>query len=133
MSQVNTKEQDDPNTQSSWLYRTLFCGEKCDIKKDLKYPIIWRSAYVYRQGETVGRKSIKEVILKVCDARMDSHSEQVRVRLTGIPSDLHAEDIRYHVDCRTTFIPPSSIEAAAACEKMLANAEPIDAAFLCYQ
>ena len=88
------------------LQNCLFCGEKCDIKKDPKHPTRWRSAYVCREGETVGKKTIKEAILEVCDARMDRQSQQVRVRLAGVPSDLHAADIRYHVDCRTTFMAP---------------------------
>ena len=45
--------------------------------------------------------------------RRDAQSEQVRVRMAGILTDLHAADVRYHVDCRASFMCPRSIQAAS--------------------
>ena len=41
-----------------------------------------------------GKKSFKEVLLSVCDNRSDVQSDEVRVRLAGASSDLHAADAR---------------------------------------
>ena len=44
----------------------------------------------------VKRQPFKEVILKVCDARNDVLSDQVKITEQGAVSDLHAADARYH-------------------------------------
>ena len=35
------------------------------------------------------------------------------MRIAGILTDLHAADVRYHVDCRASFMCPRSIQAAS--------------------
>lgn len=40
------------------------------------------------------RKSFKEVLLETCDNRKDILGDQVRLRLEGAISDLHAADAR---------------------------------------
>ena len=54
----------------------------------------------------------KEEILEACEKRKDTQSEQIRMRMGGILTDLHAADVRYHVDCKATFLSPRSVEAA---------------------
>ena len=41
-----------------------------------------------------GKKSFKEVLLSICDKRSDVQSDEVRVRIAGALSDLHAVDAR---------------------------------------
>jgi len=71
-----------------------------------------------------GKKSLKEFILKVCDQRKDNVGEQVRFRVEGTLSDLHAADARYHVDCMTNFTSPNSIAAAQNANKVNVNEDP---------
>ena len=71
-----------------------------------------------------GKKSFKESILKVCDQRKDHVAEQVRFRVEGALSDLHAADARYHVDCMTSFMSANSIAAAQNASKVNVNEDP---------
>ena len=71
-----------------------------------------------------GKKSFKEFILKVCDQRKDNVAEQVRFRVEGALSDLHAADACYHVDCMAIFMSPNSIAAAQNASKVNVNEDP---------
>ena len=95
-----------------FLQHCLFCGEKSDVVKDPKHPGRWRPAYSCREGETFGNKGLREATLEACEVRKDTQSEQIRVRMGGVLTDLHAADVRYHVDCKATFLSPKSIKAA---------------------
>ena len=53
-----------------------------------------------------GKKAFKQSILEVCAKRSDEIADQVRIRIEGALSDLHAADARYHVDCMTSFMSP---------------------------
>jgi len=53
--------------------------------------------------ETVSRVAI----LKACETRKDTHYEQIKVRLGGVLTDLHAIDVEYHVDCKAIFLSPN--------------------------
>ena len=89
---------------------------------DPKNPSRWRPAYLCRETDVPGRKNLKEEILKVCDRRQDNHAEQVRFRVAGIPTDLHAADVRYHVDCKVRFMAYKSVQyAEAAAEQERSN------------
>lgn len=55
---------------------------------------------------------MKEEILDKCDERNEIWASEVRARISGAVSDLHAADTRYHVDCRTKFMSPKSKTAA---------------------
>ncbi|KAJ8018705.1 hypothetical protein HOLleu_43161 [Holothuria leucospilota] len=90
----------------------LYCGEECKLTKDPKNPSRWRAAFVCRQVEKRGHKSLKEEILDKCDERKDKWASEVRVRLGGAVSDLHAADARYHVDCRAKFTSRNTTAAA---------------------
>lgn len=57
-------------------------------------------------------QSLKEEILHKCDERNDKWASEVRLRVAGAVSDLHAADARYHVDCRTRFTSQRSVSAA---------------------
>ena len=59
-----------------------------------------------------GQKSFKQSILDICTQRNDEIAHQVRIRIEGAVSDLHAADARYHVDCMANFMSPKSIFAA---------------------
>ena len=104
------RRSEQPNF--SFLQNCLFCGELCVTMKDPKHPGRWRPAYVCREGERFGNKGLKEAILETCDKRKDIQSEQIRVRMAGVLTDLHAADVRYHVDCKATFLSSKSIQAA---------------------
>ena len=65
------------------------------------------------KGEIFGNSGLKEAIYEACEQRKDSQSEQVRVRMAGVLTDLHAADVRYHVDCRASFMCSRSIQAAS--------------------
>ena len=95
-----------------FLQHCVFCGEKCDVIKDQKNPARWRPAYVCRQGETFENRGLKDAILDVCEKRKDTQSEQIRLRIGGVLTDLHAADVQYHVDCKATFMSTKSIQAA---------------------
>ena len=103
----------------------IFCGESCTIEKDKKHLDRWRRAVLCRTAyASPGKKSFKESILKVCDQRKDNVEEQVRFRVEGALSDLHAADARYHVDCMTNFMSPNSIAAAQNASKVNVNKDP---------
>ena len=81
--------------------------------------MLCRTAYA-----SPGKKSFKEFILKVCDQRKDNVAEQVRFRVEGALSDLHAADACYHVDCMAIFMSPNSIAAAQNASKVNVNEDP---------
>ena len=80
--------------------------------RDSKHPKRWRPTYFFREGKTFGNSGLKEAIYEACDLRGDSQSEQVRVRMAGVLIDPHSADVRYHVDCRASFMCSRSIQAA---------------------
>ena len=88
-----------------FLQHCLFCGEKCAVAR---HPDRWRPAYVCREGESFGNRGLREAIFEVCEKMNDTQSEQVRVRMGGVLTDLHAADVRHHVDCKATFMSPKS-------------------------
>ncbi len=64
---------------------------------------------VLPKGESRG---LKEAIYETCGKRTDIQSDQILVRMAGVLTDLHAADVRYHVDCKATFLSPKSIQAS---------------------
>lgn len=98
-----TRRSELPNF--SFLQNCIFCGDDCAVEKDPKNPSRWRPAYICRQVERIGHiKSLKQEILDKCDERNDEWASQVRIRVAGAVSDLHAADARYHIDCRVNFM-----------------------------
>ena len=78
----------------------LFCGERCiPLASCSKHPDRWRKVVQCQTAD-----DFKQKILNVCDIRNDSQAEEVRVRVNGAVSDLHAADGQYHDDCYKKFI-----------------------------
>ena len=124
-SQPPTKQRRSAVQGFSFKSQCIFCGESCTIEKDKKHPDRWRRAVQCRTAyASPGKKSFKESILRVCDQRKDNVTEQVRFRVEGALSDLHAADARYHVDCMTNFMSPNSIAAAENASTVNVNEDP---------
>ena len=56
---------------------------------------------------------MKDAIIEVCGKSNDYQTGQVRVRMTGVLTGLHAADVRYHVGCKVSFMCPRSVHAAS--------------------
>lgn len=98
-----------------FLHHCIFCGFPCNIEKDPKHPDRWRRAVLCRTADRgSGAKSFKDLILETCDTRNDGWASEVRVRVMGALSDLHAADARYHVDCMSKFLGERSVKYAFA-------------------
>ena len=65
------------------------------------------------------------MILNVCESRNDEWASYVKIRIQGAVSDLHAADAWYHEDCKSSFMAPRSVRAAAG------GTKPEDTAFQC--
>ncbi|KAK4328552.1 hypothetical protein Pmani_001029 [Petrolisthes manimaculis] len=72
------------------------CDEKC-LPLDPRHPDKWRKVYQCRTTE-----DYKQKILLNCDEHNDDLANEVRVRLSGVVTDLHAADVQYHneEECR---------------------------------
>ena len=111
----------------SFQHQCLFCGDRCDVEKNIKNPSRWRPAYVCREiGTEAGKASLKESIINACNTRNDAWGEKVRRRVEGALSDLHAADARYHVDCRLHFLSQKYVTLAAS---NVSGTEDVDEAF----
>jgi len=99
-------------TKFSFLQHCIYCEEECEVKKKPKHPARWKPAYVCTRYATVRKKSLKLEIFEKCDERNDPWGSQVRVRVAGAVSDLHATDARYHKSCRSKFMSPKPISGA---------------------
>lgn len=109
-----TRRQSSACGMFDLLQDCLFCGEKCELKKDSKNPSRWRAAYKFRQILSPDRKTTqKESILDTCSVRNDDLAEKVRLRIHGIVGDLHAAEARYHTDCRANFMSLHHVTLAA--------------------
>ena len=93
------------------------------MEKDPKNPARWKPAYLCREIERKGDKSLKQYLLEACDYRDDEWATTVRVRIQGAISDLHAADARYHVSCRCKFTAQRSLTCAAG---STSNSEAVD-------
>jgi hypothetical protein len=109
----------------SFKENCLFCGDWCEIEKDKKHPDRWKRAVLCRTAYAGPHKrSFKKSVLEVCTQRNDDIANQVRVRIEGALSDLHAADARYHVNCMTSFMSHNSISAAKNVSKENKNTDP---------
>ena len=106
----------------------LICGEKCCPKPDPKHPNRWgrviQCRTVYRGPD---QSTFKDVIIDACDLRNDDWGQQVRLRIEGTVSDLHAADTQYHKDCMSSFRGPRNVKSSAAQENEMSQ----DEAFMC--
>ena len=85
------------------------------MESDPKHPSRWRRVILCRTVDKVtgGAKTFKESIIETCDKRNDDVARQVKLRVLGSVSDLHAADARYHKDCRDKFMATRSVTSAA--------------------
>lgn len=105
----------------------LFCGEQCELERDKKHPGRWKRAALCRTANAgPSQKTFKQSILDTCDKRKDEIASQVRVRVEGALSDLHAADARYHTSCMSSFMSPRSVSAASNSSQIK---EDVDQAF----
>ena len=107
ISPKKRRRSEQPNFD--FLNQCVFFGETCDVTKDSKHPERLRPAYVCR---TAGDGDLKPAILKTCSLRNINWADQVRLRVQGAISDLHAEDARYHVNCKSSFMSPKNVNTA---------------------
>ena len=87
----------------------LFCGTIC-CKPNIKNPSRWRKVSQVITADRCGQKTFKDLILEVCDKRQDIWSDEVRVRVHGATTDLHAADAQYHQDCRKQFMHSAHVD-----------------------
>ena len=97
----------------------LFCGELCNTEDDGRHPERQRRVVQCRTADYPTGKTFKERILDVCNQRNDKQAEDVRLRLQGAVSDLHAADGQYHKDCQVTFMSSRNINAATKCSSSI--------------
>ena len=99
----------------------FICTKDCPVENpDPKNPSRWeknrgilcQTADRGKSNDGRPRKSFKEVLLHCCDERSDFLGEEVRIRLQGAVSDLHAADARYHQMCYRDFVNERNIKAA---------------------
>ena len=106
----------------------LICGEKCCPKPDPKHPNIWRCVIQCRAADRGPNQSIfKDVIISACDLRNDDWGQQVRLRVDGAVSDLHAAGTQYHKDSMSSFRHPRNIKSSVAQKNEMTQ----DKAFMC--
>ncbi|CAH1785436.1 unnamed protein product [Owenia fusiformis] len=91
-------------------FNCLFCGNLC--KEDPKHPNRGSKIVYCRTGDRkeIGQASFKSNILRICHERGDELARQVRTRVEGAVSDLHAVEARYHLDCYKKFINKKNID-----------------------
>ena len=89
----------------------IFCGEEC-LPRNKKNPSRWREVIPCRTVDVPGGKTLKDRILDKCAERGDALASEVRIRVLGAPSDLHAADAQYHKDCYYKFMPARNVQAA---------------------
>ena len=82
----------------------FYCGEDCSVTKDPNNPNRDKKTVLCRTAERQGKQTFKESILQVCQSRNDEWAIKVEVRVSGVVSDLHAANARYHDACRKTFL-----------------------------
>ena len=129
----------EPPVSAKWCCRSeipkfsfkehcMFCGDPCIMDYDPKHPNRWRRVVLCRTADRYGQRTFKQVILNVCESRNDEWASYVKIRIQGAVSDLHAADARYHEDCKSSFMAPRSVRAAAGGTK---PKETEDTAFQC--
>lgn len=103
----------------------LFCGEQCQLQPDPRHPNRWKRAM---RCATAGQgpHDFKQAILRACDQRGDEQASNIRLRIQGCLSDLHAADAIYHSSCHSKFMSERNINAAK--RKSVSN-EDSDEAF----
>ena len=106
----------------------LICGEKCCLKPDPKHANRWQRVIQCRTADRGPNQiTFQDVILDACDLRNDDWGQQVRLRVEGAVSDLHAADAQYHKDCMSSFRGPRNVKSFVAQKNEMLQ----DEAFMC--
>uniref|UniRef100_UPI00358F791D uncharacterized protein isoform X1 n=1 Tax=Myxine glutinosa TaxID=7769 RepID=UPI00358F791D len=93
-----------------FLQHCLYCADICNVTKDEKHPERWRPACMCRSTHSDQRdKPYKLYLIEKCDTRGDKWGEDVKHRVQGAISDLHAVEARYHRDCVSRFFANRSL------------------------
>ena len=103
------KSRRSGSTEFIFKEHCLFCGEICiTLASCSRHPDRWRKVIQCRTAD-----DFKQNILHTCDVRNDCQAEEVRVRVSGAVSDLHAADGQYHDDCYKQFMNHKNVQAAS--------------------
>jgi hypothetical protein len=109
---ADTDEEAGPSTKRlrrsssvfDFMHHCLYCGQLCELNKNERHPERWRPAYLCRSTHSEhSGEPYKVYLLDKCDSRADSWANDVRHRVQGALSDLHAVEARYHRDCMSRF------------------------------
>ena len=104
----------------------IFCGNQCE-QLDARNPQRWRKVVQCRTADRgKNRMSFTQTVLLACDKRDGLQADEVRRRVQGAVSDLHAADGQYHLDCYNTFMAPRAVETDV---KSSENTAVVDTAF----
>ena len=104
------------NTRSSsvsfdFQKNCFICASECNVVADKKHPDRWASNKGFlckTANRGKGVPTFKQVCLDICNRRGDAFGDEIRIRLEGAGSDLHAADARYHEKCLQKFENPKS-------------------------
>ena len=94
---VLTSKRINDMTPFDFTVNCFICGTFCSVEMDTKHPDRWKKnpgMLCKTADRGKGKLSFKEVILNVCDQRGDIEGDNVRIRLQGAQSDLHAAEAR---------------------------------------
>ena len=80
----------------------LKCYNIC-TDHETRHPSRWRQVIKCRTVKRKPEKSLKDVILALCDQRNDEWSNDVKQRVQSAVSDLYAANVRYHKSCIAEF------------------------------
>ena len=89
----------------------LICGDTCLTEADPKNRKRWRR--VVRCAATDRGPNLdvfKKVMLDACHVRDDEWGHQVRIRVEGAVSELHAADGQYYKECMSLFRGPRNLK-----------------------
>ena len=115
------------STSFDFQINCLFCGEVCQLQLDPRHPERWNKVIRCATAEQGDDYNFKKDILKVCNQRGDTQADEVRIRIQGAISDLHAADAVYHKTCHFRFMSPRNISVTQ--RKSLSQKEEPDKAF----
>ena len=88
----------------------MFCGKLCELKPDPRNPTRWKKVVRCATANYEDNEGgFKKTILDICDKRNDVQAEEVRRRVEGAVTDLHAADAIYHQKCGAEFLASRSI------------------------
>ena len=115
------------STEFIFKKHCIFCGKDCEPLNPCN-PTQWRKVKQCRTADR-GKDQLpfKQSILLICEQHNDLQADEVRLRLQGAVSDLHAADAQYHLDSYRMFVSPRVIQATT---KSSSSSKDVDKGFL---